>query len=422
MSCFAIFSTSTSWKRERFYFGDYIRRIPAPWSKHWRPADYEYCECQTKARGHEPFGWRVCKVKSTYRNHHSNAIHAFIQFNGLSKKHSEIISLEYLRPKNNSKRISTRFVVEKVINVPYYANDIVQNSENIYQMKKRLISLYYREKDHKLVLIGTKRLVDLTANLVNIHFGIQAQNSGFRWKEKFTIGGHDLSTSGYQAGPERTQIRIARQLQHSVKSKRKTKEKENTNTKIKSTRMLMNKHEIEEKFLDSNMVKCNQLSVSRSIADEIDDIMAEIIEIEQIVDSNINYDCKNNEDDNTNNIAIDKKVLLMHLSNVKNKLNQARAKCNKSMIYNYADEANDIGIVANSIETSQKNDDEIEKCNYKDLKTQIETLNKEIRNNKRESPMSLLFELKRLEKQTKIQHKILQVRVYLYCMFFKFRW
>ena len=53
------------------------------------------------------------------------------------------------------------------------------------------------------------------------------------------------------------------------------------------------------------------------------------------------------------------------------------------MIYNYADELNGIDIDANSIETSRKNDGDIDKCNHKDLKTQIETSNKEIRNNKR---------------------------------------
>lgn len=347
MHCFVIFN-QRSWREEGLEDGDNIRHAPPPLSKDWRPrlTDSENCECKAQAEENEPSGWWGCQVKSIHRA--GGVICAFIQFDGWGEDHNELLELEYLRPKNRGKPICSKFVIEQVIDVPNYANHLVCDENFMLLAKKRLISLYYRKQDSKLVFVGTPKLVHLTSNLIKLHFGKEQEKENEKEKEKH---GDDEQSELAKKGLGPLAI---------------PQEKKKMETTSLTELRLIQEH--------INDVKRDQLS----IIDDIDDAMKEIIEIEQML---TNWNLNGNS-----NVILNGRRLAMHLSNMKNKLSETRIKCKKM------------------------NSDE---CNFKSLKLQFETLNNEIRNsnnyNRREYPISLVVELKRLEQQVKLQHQTVEV-------------
>ena len=114
--------------------------------------------------------------------------------------------------------------------------------------------------------------------------------------------------------------------------------------------------------------------VELSIIDGIDEIMAQIIQIEQIIDDNNN-----------------KQTIKKQLSIVENKLSNIRTKCSKT----------GMDSVCNSIN---------------DLKSNLDKLSKEIKDNKEECSLSLLVELKKLEQDAIVQHQKLEVYFFCVCL------
>ena len=118
-----------------------------------------------------------------------------------------------------------------------------------------------------------------------------------------------------------------------------------------------------------------------SIMDQIDEILAQMIQIEEIVDEN------NNGNDHMN-----KRKIKAHLLDVQNKLGKVRTKCNKSDTF------------LQDVQMRQPSG-----YNYRDLKSQLEKLRTEIANGSTKSSLSLLVELKQLEQDAKVQHQKIEV-------------
>ena len=143
-------------------------------------------------------------------------------------------------------------------------------------------------------------------------------------------------------------------------------------------------------MMDESIVKFNELS----IIDGIDEILAHIIEIEQMID---------------NKNSVKNRLLI-----VQKKLKNTRTKCNKR----------DINICKNNTQTSNKhtlpndasttadaiianNKTHSRDCNSLQLK--LDQLNKEIKSTNRFS-LSMLVEVKKIEQQATVQHQQIEVK------------
>ena len=126
-----------------------------------------------------------------------------------------------------------------------------------------------------------------------------------------------------------------------------------------------------------------------SIMDQIDEILAQMIQIEEIIDENDN-----------GNIPMNKRKIKEHLLDVQNKLGEVRAKCNK-------------GETSKNIEMGKSlgNGNVVHGYNYSDLKSQLKKLRTEIANGSDKSPLSVLVELKQLEQDSKVQHQKIEVLI-----------
>ena len=120
-----------------------------------------------------------------------------------------------------------------------------------------------------------------------------------------------------------------------------------------------------------------------SIMDQIDEISAQMIEIEEFVDEN---------DDG--NALMNKKKIKEHLLDVQNKLSKVRTTCNKSETF----------LQHEQMGKPLRND-------YSDLKSQLDNLRTEMANESKKSSLSVLVELKQLEQDAKVQHEKIEVLI-----------
>ena len=140
------------------------------------------------------------------------------------------------------------------------------------------------------------------------------------------------------------------------------------------------KNDDEKSDTNINLSKFDELS----IIEGIDDIMAEIIQIEVIVDdNNLDKGLKNN--------------IKQCLSVVQKKLTSVRTKCDVT------DETK-TGLSVKSERAQEKNS----KCECNDLRLQVEKLKEEMQNNKK-STLSMLVEVKKIEQETHIQRQKIEV-------------
>ena len=156
-----------------------------------------------------------------------------------------------------------------------------------------------------------------------------------------------------------------------VSSRRKNNTDEKTQERQLQSETMQNSND--EKGMDENMVEFNQLS----IVDGIDEIMAQMIQIEQIIDDDMN-------DKSETNV---KKQLLI----VQNKLRSLRRKCNdKEKILVNHNENHDQNVVD-------------------ELRSRLDKLSKEIKNGTKDSSLSLLIEINKLEQDAKAHKEKLDV-------------
>ena len=124
-----------------------------------------------------------------------------------------------------------------------------------------------------------------------------------------------------------------------------------------------------------------------SIMDQIDEILAQMIQIEEIIDENDN-----------GNDTMNKRKLKKHLLDVQNKLIQVRTKCNKN------------DTLLQDVQMGQPLENGFM---VKGLKSQLEKISAEIANGSTKSSLSLLVVLKQLEQDAKVHHQQIEV---LYCL------
>ena len=146
-----------------------------------------------------------------------------------------------------------------------------------------------------------------------------------------------------------------------------------------ATPLKPNSHDEKEMlWIEESMSKFGGMS----IMDQIDEILAQMIQIEEIIDEN----------DNSND-SMNKRKVKEHLLDVQNKLGKVRTECNKN-------------------ETSKNTEMQQPAANVNnDLKLQLAKLNTQIVTGSKKSSLSLLVELKELEQDIKVQHEKIEVSI-----------
>ena len=159
---------TSSWKEESLEEGDNIREAPRRVNKDWIPEINEQCECKAKSEENEPYGWWNIRVKSLSKQ--GNSIDVLFQFDEWPAEHDNGLELKFLRPRNSGSLVSSKFslknVIENVINLPEYASKFIKDDTSLDDIRKLLISLYYRENERQLVLIGENESVEKASSWV----------------------------------------------------------------------------------------------------------------------------------------------------------------------------------------------------------------------------------------------------------------
>ena len=170
---------------------------------------------------------------------------------------------------------------------------------------------------------------------------------------------------------------------------------------IKST-IMENHYKVDETDAHLNLdISAREQNMSQfsklSIIDGIDEAIAHMIQIEQILD------------DNSDNNG--KRKIKNHVSLVKNKLSDTRGKCTN---YNMLHELKDI-----KTQSTLDNGNDTDRYGYDNLKLKLKKLSEKIKNSgKDRRSLSLLVELEKLEQDAKIQHQKIEVHIFILIFFF----
>ena len=151
--------------------------------------------------------------------------------------------------------------------------------------------------------------------------------------------------------------------------------------------------------LDTIIIGFNKLS----IIDGIDEIMAQIVEIEQMISLEQEQDPDNVDNYNQKYVEIKH-----HLSIVQCKLKNTRIKCN------WMSKVTNEQTINKCVQVDFSNPFRNETCkiNPNNLQSQLIALNKKIENRTEKWPISMVVELKQLEHEAKIQQQQIQVHVF----------
>ena len=238
----------------------------------------------------------------------------------------------------------------------HYTQSLKINPNNASNHANFAYFLIFQKKKYHLGLSHSEKACNLQPNLSWAHF-VKAQSLHFL--DKF-----DLSLKEYQKClelNEKDKILSSREIKYVQKQISVLKNPMGTQNTAGKTDV-------------ENDKKQSETGDKLSIIEGIDEIIAQIIQIEEIIDST-----------NMNINGINKKTIKKHLSNVQNRLNYTRAKCNKI-------DKKDVAMDT-----------------YKSLKLKLDKLNAEIQNNNKKSQLSLLIELKKLEQETSVRKQKIEV-------------
>ena len=184
-----------------------------------------------------------------------------------------------------------------------------------------------------------------------------------------------------------------------------------------------------EILIVDDMYKFNQLS----IADGIDEIVTQLINIEQIIDDN---NSNNNNNNNSNNFDSTIKSIKHHLSVVQNQLRSTQTKCNEitqlkvendelhnksvkddKMITKLKCEISELKLIdTKNIDSSNSTDIDIlnqqvisHNSNY--VKSKLSNLETQLSNGSEKLSLSLLVKMKKLEQQVQVQKQTMEVLI-----------
>ena len=146
----------------------------------WRPSENEEVECKARAEEREPYGWWPCKAKRYGQSSNGEEMLYSVGFVGWGDQHNEILALDYIRKKSPSKCLSARNMHKEVYNVD---NELKQwvltqcaNGSLLHTLmphkniSSQIIHIAYLEKQSKLMLIGSKRVLTTMKDIIYCFF------------------------------------------------------------------------------------------------------------------------------------------------------------------------------------------------------------------------------------------------------------
>eukprot|EP01084_Bolivina_argentea_P292011 501929_1 len=140
----------------------------------WIPSTDEEVECKARAEEREPYGWWPCKAKEYNNNDdetRNDKLYS-VAFVGWGDQHNEILGEEYIRPKSKSKVLSIRNMSKDQYSVPTELKEWMASQNNLFETlvpnraNNKLVHLKYDSSSNKLTLIGTKRVLDTTKDII----------------------------------------------------------------------------------------------------------------------------------------------------------------------------------------------------------------------------------------------------------------